>query len=60
MSFNQFAGSIKALSDKKGGGGVSVRGDGRANYADVLRVVAAIKAAGITEVGLVAEPDRPQ
>jgi biopolymer transport protein TolR len=57
MSFREFAGSIKALSDRKGGGGVSVRADAGVEYGVVLRVVAAIKAAGITEVGLVAEPE---
>jgi len=59
MSFREFAGSVKALNDKKGGGGVSVRADGAVDYAKVLQVVAAIKASGITEVGLVGEPDTP-
>lgn len=57
MSFAEFAGSIKALSDRKGGGGVSVAGDAGVDYGRVLKVVAAIKAAGITEVGLVGEPE---
>jgi biopolymer transport protein TolR len=57
LSFREFAGSIKALSDKKGGGGVSVRADQGVEYGIVLKVVAAIKAAGITEVGLVGEPE---
>jgi biopolymer transport protein TolR len=60
MSLREFEGSIKALNDKKGGGGVSVRGDGGVDYEKVLQVVAALKAAGITEVGLVGEPVPPQ
>jgi biopolymer transport protein TolR len=57
FSFAEFAAGIKALSDKKGGGGVYVRGDKGANYGDVLRVIAAARASGITDVGLVAEPE---
>ena len=57
LSFTEFAGSIKALHDKKGGGGVLVRGDEGAQYGVILRVVAAMKSKGITEVGLMAEPE---
>jgi biopolymer transport protein TolR len=57
LSFEEFAGSIKALHDKKGGGGVLVRGDAAASYGTILRLVAAMKARGITEVGLMAEPE---
>jgi len=57
LSFEEFSGSIKALHERKGGGGVYVRADEAANYGTVLRVVAALKAQGITEVGLVAEPE---
>ena len=42
LSFREFAGSIKALSDKKGGGGVSVAADDGVDYGIVLRVVAAM------------------
>jgi len=59
LSFREFAGSIKALSDKKGGGGVSVSADKSVDYGTVLRVIAAIKAAGVTNVGLVGEPESP-
>jgi biopolymer transport protein ExbD/biopolymer transport protein TolR len=57
MSFEEFAGSIKALSDRKGTGGVFVRADQGVDYGAVIRLVAAMKARGITEVGLVAEPE---
>jgi len=53
----EFRAAIKALSDRKGGGGVYVSADHRANYGDVVRVMAAIRVAGITDVGLVAEPE---
>ncbi|MFN5600454.1 biopolymer transporter ExbD [Gemmatimonas sp.] len=57
LTFDEFAGSIKALSDRKGGGGVFLRADQGVEYGVVVRLVAAMKARGITEVGLVAEPE---
>jgi biopolymer transport protein ExbD/biopolymer transport protein TolR len=57
LTYDEFAGSVKALHDKKGGGGVYVRGDESASYGAILRLVAAMKAQGITDVGLVAEPE---
>jgi biopolymer transport protein TolR len=57
LTFAEFEGSIKALSDKKGGGGVYLSADERVPYGQVVRIVAAMKARGITEVGLVAEPE---
>ena len=53
----EFSAGIKALSDRKGGGGVYVSADARASYGDVVRVLAAIRASGISDVGLVAEPE---
>ncbi len=60
LSFDEFAGSIKALSDKKGGGGVYLRADEAVPYGRVVQIVAAMKASGITDVGLVAEPESPR
>lgn len=59
LSEREFASSIKALSTKKGGTGVTVRADQSVPYGVVLRVIAAIKAAGM-DVGLVGEPEPPQ
>ncbi len=53
----EFSAGIKALSDRKGGGGVYVRADDLAQYGDVVRVMAALRASGITDVGLIAEPE---
>jgi biopolymer transport protein ExbD len=58
LTFEEFAGSVKALSDRKGGGGVYLRADEGVPYGTVVRIVAAMKAKGITDVGLVAEPER--
>ncbi len=57
LSFREFSGAIKALSEKKGAGGVFVRADEAVDYGTVLRVIAAIKAAGITDVGLMGDPE---
>jgi biopolymer transport protein ExbD len=37
---------------------VYLRGDQRANYGDVVRVLAIIREAGIADVGLVAEEEQ--
>ena len=58
LSDQEFAGSIKALSTRKGGTGVTVRADEGVPYGVVLRVIASIKAAGM-HVGLVGEPESP-
>lgn len=57
LTFEEFSGSIKALSDRKGAGGVFVRADEGVDYGTVIKLIAAMKARGITEVGLVAEPE---
>lgn len=53
----EFEAAVKQLAAKKGGNGGYVRADDGANYGDVLRVIAAMRAGGVTDVGLVAEPD---
>ena len=59
LTQSQFAGSIKALSVKKGGSTVTVRADARVPYGIVLKIIAYIKAAGM-DVGLVGEPEGAQ
>jgi biopolymer transport protein TolR len=56
MSFEQFRGAFKALADKKPGG-VFLRADAGAPYGSVVRVLAAMRASGVSDVGLVAEPE---
>jgi len=53
----EFRAAIRQLWDKKGGGGVYVRADHRANYGDVIDVLGALRTSGITDIGLVAEPE---
>ena len=60
FSQDEFARSIKALSDKKGGGGVYLRADATVPYGIVVRVLAAMRASGVSQVGMVAEPEPPK
>jgi len=60
FTFAEFVSGIKALSEKKGGGGVFLRADAAVPYGIVVKVVAAMRAAGVTDVGLVAEPEGRQ
>ena len=56
FSRDEFVRGIKALSQKKGGGGVYLRADAAVPYGIVADVIAAMRASGVSEVGLVAEP----
>jgi biopolymer transport protein ExbD/biopolymer transport protein TolR len=58
-SYDEFAGSIKALAERKGQGGVYLRADERVPYGSVMRVIAAMNASGVAGIGLVAHPARP-
>lgn len=57
VSLEEFKAAIKDVWTQKGSPQVYVRGDERASYGVVLKVIAAIKAAEIDAVGLVAEPE---
>lgn len=57
VTFEEFAGSIKAIADQKGRDGVYLRGDANVVYGTIVRVMGAMKNAGVTDIGLVAEPE---
>jgi len=57
FTLSEFSRGIKALSDKKGGGGVYLRADATVPYGIVVRVLAAMRSSGVTSVGMVAEPE---
>ena len=57
LSYEDFRVAFPAMVAARDPEGVYVRGDSRANYGQVLRVVAVIRAAGIQNVGLVAESE---
>jgi biopolymer transport protein TolR len=57
MTYDEFRAAFKALAEKKGEGGVYLRADAGAPYGFVVRVLAAMRASGVSDVGLVAEPE---
>ena len=57
LDFEEFAGSVKALSEQQGNRGVYLRADEAVPYGRVVQVLAAMRASGIVDVGLVAEPE---
>ena len=56
LSFSQFSASFKALAQRRGSGGVYLRADDGVPYGTVVRVLAIMRAAGVGDIGLVAEP----
>ena len=56
LSLSQFSASFKALAQRRGTGGVYLRADDGVPYGTVVRVLAIMRAAGVGDIGLVAEP----
>ena len=56
LTFSQFSASFKALAQRRGRGGVYLRADDRVPYGSVVRVLAIMRASGVGDIGLVAEP----
>jgi biopolymer transport protein TolR len=59
LTYNQFAASFKALAQRRGRGGVYLRADDRVPYGSVVKVLAIMRASGVGDIGLVAEPTEP-
>jgi biopolymer transport protein ExbD len=57
MSYADFRASFRAMVARRSPPGIYLRGDRGASYGDVVRVLAVIRAAGVENVGLVAEPE---
>src|SRR4029077_11844480 len=57
LTYEDFRATFPAFVRTKRPTGVYLRADGRAPYADVVQVLAVIRAAGVNDVGLVAEPE---
>lgn len=61
MTFNTFKASFKSYASKVGKEGVYIQGDGETPYSLMLRVLAVVKNAGVTNVALMAQPeDQPR
>jgi biopolymer transport protein TolR len=56
LTESQFAASFKALAQRRGSGGVYLRADDRVPYGSVVKVLAIMRASGVGDIGLVAEP----
>ena len=58
LSMAEFTASFKALAEAKGStGGVYLRADEGVDYGIVVRVLGVMRASGVGDVGLVAEPE---
>ncbi len=57
VSLGEFRSMFRALAARSGQGGVCLRADQRADYGQVVRVLAIMRAAGVGDVGLVTEPE---
>src|ERR1041385_8022190 len=57
VSYDDFRAAFRALVAKRGTSNVYLRSDRRASYGDVVRVLAAMQAAGVASVGLTTEDE---
>jgi len=57
LSLSEFRGSFKTLAGQAGREGVYLRADQRVDYGQVVQVLAIMRAAGVGNIGLVAEPE---
>ena len=57
LTYEEFRGAFQALVSTSTPNGVYLRGDGRASYRDVVRVLAVIQASGIDNAGIVLEDE---
>ncbi len=57
LSFEEFRAAFPAIVRSRQPSGIYLRGDARVDYGQVVRVLAAMRAAGVGDVGLVAESE---
>jgi biopolymer transport protein ExbD/biopolymer transport protein TolR len=57
LRYEEFRASFKALAARRGRGGIYLRADKGVPYGTVVQVLAIMRAAGVGDVGLVAEPE---
>lgn len=57
LSYEEFRAAFPAMMRRRQPSGVYLRGDARADYGQVVRVLAVMRAAGVGDVGLVAETE---
>jgi biopolymer transport protein TolR len=57
VSYDEFQASFRALVARRGTSSVYLRGDRRAQYGDVVRVLAIIRESGVTNVGVTTDAE---
>ncbi len=57
LTYEEFRGSFKAIVESRGANGVYFRGDKRALWEQVARVLAVIRSAGVENLGVVTEAE---
>ena len=57
FSFTQFRAGFRAIAGQRGKQGVYLRADQNVPYGVVVRVLAVIRQAGVSDVGMVTEPE---
>ena len=57
LSYDEFRVAFRSLASQRGREGVYLRADQAVDYGQVVRVLAVMRAAGVGDVGLVAEPE---
>ena len=57
LTYDEFSASFRAMAQQRSSGGVYLRADQEVPYGTVVRVLAVMRAAGVGDVGLVAEPE---
>ncbi len=58
LTFAEFRATFRALALERGKDGIYLRADEGVPYGSVVRVLAVMRASGIADVGLVAEPEQ--
>ena len=59
LSYDDFRATFGALVSRRHPRGVYLQADRRVEYGQVVRVLAVMRTSGISDVGLVAEPEEP-
>ena len=57
LTYDEFRGSFAAIVDSRRSSGVYLRGDERAGWGQIARVLAVIQAAGVEDLGIVTEAE---
>jgi len=60
LTYEEFRASFKALASRRGHAGIYLRADKGVPYGTVVQVLAVMRASGVGDVGLVAEPETVQ